>query len=172
MPRIPVLLMSPSHPQLGSHRRQGLKFIFTPVFSIHHSVCVLGKECELCSSPKIWGGAQESENKHFLGKLASGKIHRFKNSWTREARNQYYLVLLSTLSYMTGNQRFCSQKRNSVLILINMDSKPSCHLGYLSLWLSFLQFLLLQTSQICLTLLSDDLTPVWFGVFRGVSLSL
>lgn len=169
MPRIPVFAPShPSHP-VGSHRRQGLETIFTPVFSIHHSVYVLGKECELCSSPKIWGGAQESGEQTLPRKTSIWENPRFKNSWTREARNQWYLDFhLSTLSYMTGNQRFCSQKRIPVLrFLINMDSKTFLSFRLpVSLWLSFLPVpsfkpLKFAWSSLWLT------CPFGFGVFRG-----
>lgn len=114
---------------------------------IYFHTCILNSSFCLCPwkevscvlALKIWGGAQESEEQTLPRKTSIWENPRFKNSWTREARNQYYLVLLSTPSYNIGIKDSGSQKRIQFWNFDKYGLKTFLSFRLpVSLWLSFL----------------------------------
>ena len=119
---------SPQSP-CGQSQEAGIRDLFSHLYSQLFILFMSLEKSELCSSPTIWGAAQESGNIHFLGKLASGKILDLRTVGQGKQEISSIWCSYPPLVTWLGIKRFCSQKEFNFEILINMDSKAFLNPG-------------------------------------------
>lgn len=158
---------SPQSP-CGQSQEAGIRDLFSHLYSQLFILFMSLEKSELCSSPTIWGAAQESGNIHFLGKLASGKILDLRTVGQGKQEISSIWCSYPPLVTWLGIKRFCSQKEFNFEILINMDSKA--FLSFMlpvSLWLSFLPVPSFSNLSNLLGLLSDWLARLVLEYLEG-----